>query len=599
MWTRTSKEFIEMKKQTTKEIFDLCASAYVETSTHQKISYPKWIEEITNDREDAERGFVAIQAWLLAENMHVKVKDTDSNLQPIEEAWVSLKNNMKYFDTESLNQVKSITKAVNWKYALVAEAALRDPTVVTPADIVQLMQGLTNSAKDIDVYALDGLGLRFGASRESKVKFVGDEFGVGNNKAYPKSISKINDEIKTWYRHQAFVNKQFIDLDWYDQSLSYKGEALLVNGCRSVVPFGQADASLDQPEGELNKCLEAGYQTVVALVSNHALTAGRGVAEKIFRYCLDMGLRKIVQLPMGVLGYKSQQHSILVFNNGANKETVQFVNLALEENIRVAKKGFAELRRANALRPSGDGYWGSPYVEKAATVEVQQILKQKKFISFEVGQFLSLQEDCFKELRNRFEFSKLSEFMEIFRSHHMEEFEDSIDVDYYEVGAGSINESGWIVDAIKRQTTATAIDKRNAQFLRDGDLIMCFRGSPDSFGKVGIFRKKGRDQSMPNQSFVILRMKQTVMNEFITPEFILMWLRSTFAKIYLKSRSISPDVMRVSPKAIGEIEVPSGPQSELALESEQISQIYKSLNEIELLRQQIASIEDQIWQVYE
>ena len=189
--------------------------------------------------------------------------------------------------------------------------------------------------------------------------------------------------------------------------------------------------------------------------------------------------------------------------------------------------------------------------------------------------------------------------MEIFRSHHMEEFDDSIDVEYYEVGAGSINESGWIVDAIKRQTTATAIDKRNAQVLRDGDLIMCFRGSPDSFGKVGIFRKKGRDQSMPNQSFVILRMKQTVMNEFITPEFIMMWLRSTFAKNYLKSRSISPDVMRVSPKAIGEIEVPTGPPSELALESEQISQIYKSLNEIELLRQQIASIEDQIWLVYE
>ena len=206
MWTRTSKEFIEMKKQTTKEIFDLCASAYVETSTHQKISYPKWIEEITNDREDAERGFVAIQAWLLAEKMHVKVKDTDSNLQPIEEAWVSLKNNLKYFDTENLDQVKSITKDVNWKYALVAEAALRDPTVVTPVDIVQLMKELTNSAKDVDVYALDGLGLRFGASRESKVKFVGDEFGVGNNKAYPKSLSRINDEIKTWAvaNHELF-----------------------------------------------------------------------------------------------------------------------------------------------------------------------------------------------------------------------------------------------------------------------------------------------------------------------------------------------------------------------------------------------------------
>jgi hypothetical protein len=374
-----------MKKQTTKEIFDLCASAYVETSMHQKIPYPNWIVEITNDREDAERGFVAIQAWLLHENMHVKVKDQESTLQPIEEARVSLENNLKYLDSESVLQVKENSKTLHWQHGLVTEAALKDPTVITPMDIVELMLGLTNSTKEVDVYALDGLGLRFGTNRKSKANLVGDEFGESNKKIQPKSLSNINDEIKTWYRHQAFINKQFVDIDWAVNSQASKSESLLVNGCRSVVPFGRRDDALDQPEGDLNKCLEAGYQTVVALVSNHALTAGRGVAEKIFRYCLDLGLRKIVQLPMGVLGYKSQQHSILVFAKGVNKETVQFVNLAIDENIGIAKKGFGEPRRANALKPSGDGYWGSPYVEKEVTVEVEKILKKYSlFINFPI-----------------------------------------------------------------------------------------------------------------------------------------------------------------------------------------------------------------------
>ena len=48
---------------------------------------------------------------------------------------------------------------------------------------------------------------------------------------------------------------------------------------------------------------------------------------------------------------------------------------------------------------------------------------------------------------------------------------------------------------------------------------------------------------------------------------------------------------------MGEIDVPCGPQSEMSLESEQISQIFYSLNQIEKMRQQISLTEEQIWQI--
>lgn len=588
-----------MRKQVAKDFFDICAEAYVETKTRKKIQYPRWINDLKNDRESAERAFVAIQAWLLVESRNIKLNTGEGKLHPIEEAQTALQNNLKYLDPESQSQIKGKSVSRNWRHSLVTEAGLRDPAVVTPLDVTELMVEQTKPNSAIDVYAVNGLGLRYAVNSDRECNLVGDEFGKGGVHLYPKDLEKINDEIETWYRHQEFINRQFLDLDWAGSTGFKRSESLLINAIKCLVPFGNKDEANDQPDGELNKCLEAGYQTVVALVSNHALTAGRGVAARVFNYCIKKGLRKIIQLPMGVLGYKSQQHSILVFGAEENKEAVQFINLAIEENIGLPKKGFGEPRRASSLRARGDGYWGSQFKEKTITVDVQQIKNQKKLISFEVGQYLSLQEDSVKELRKQYEFTKLNQFVEIFRSHHMEEIEESKISEYFEIGAGNINETGWIIETVTRQTTDAALEKRNSQILRDGDLVMCFRGSPDSFGKVGIYRKNNNAKSIPNQSFVILRMKDNVMNQYITPEYILIWLRSKYAKAYLKSKSISPDVMRVAPKAIGEMEIPSGPLWQIEKEGRMVLEIFNLMEEIERRRLEIHSIEKKVWLVNE
>jgi hypothetical protein len=623
MWTKTSKECIEMKKQEAKKYFDLCASAYLETDMREKLTFPKWIQELSNDRVEAERGFVAIQAWLLAQTMdqgelvgrdeqNISNKSlgiqgqiekkrnlhswSDSELQPIDDAYKSLLKNFSYLNIESLQSLGKSVDTTNWQHALVTEAGLKDPAFVTPIDVAELMVDQTSKNNEIDIYAVDGLGLRFSFGNHFKCKLVGDEFGRGDRKIYPKNLASINDMAKTWYRHEEFINKQFLDLEWSKQKHSNQGDTLLVNASKCIVPFGEGDASTGQPIGEINHCIEAGYKKVVVLVSNHALTAGRGVAEKIFSYCLKNGLQKIIQLPMGVIGYKSQQHSIMVFGQTSNTDSVQFTRLEDESNSKMAKKGFGEPRRARALKMSGDSYWGSSYSGGTTQVSVKEILSKKKLISFEVGQFLSLEGDSFKDLRNRFEFAKLHQFMDIFRSHHMEEFDDDRVAEYFEISAGSIGETGWITSATKRESTVAAIEKREAQVLRDKDLIMCFRGSPDTFGKVGIY-KKNKQISMPNQSFVILRMKENALKEHITPEFVLVWLRSKFAKDYLKSKSISPDVVRVAPKAIGEMEIPCGPVSELEKEWQLVEKIFESMNEMEKQRNQILLTEKMAWQL--
>jgi restriction endonuclease S subunit len=92
------------------------------------------------------------------------------------------------------------------------------------------------------------------------------------------------------------------------------------------------------------------------------------------------------------------------------------------------------------------------------------------------------------------------------------------------------------------------------------DIVMCFRGAPDTFGKVGMYRKKSCEKALPNQSFVILRQKLDTGGVICGPEILMMWLRSSFAQNYLKQCSISPDVVRVKPKQIAEMEVPVGPR---------------------------------------
>ena len=184
--------------------------------------------------------------------------------------------------------------------------------------------------------------------------------------------------------------------------------------------------------------------------------------------------------------------------------------------------------------------------------------------------------------------------MDIFRAHHIEDL-DGERTEYVEIGTNSIDELGWIGKGNERRCSQEALDKRHAQVLQDKDIVMCFRGAPDTFGKVGMYRKKVGEKALPNQSFVILRQKQDYKGDAYNPEVLMIWLRSPYAQNYLKQCSISPDVVRVKPKQIAEMQVPIGPRHLIEALENRAVEIDQALLSIENNRKNILNWEKGAW----
>ena len=616
-----------MKKSIAKHYYELCEHAYKETEQRRAFEYPEWITSIKNDKTIAQATFVAMQSALLMlahkkgevmndyppmkeygdlslANYFAKWLEKDAanekpeTYSPLRSANENLERYAKYVQS-NFKEIETTEKySRKSMHELVTEALQREAACVTPMDVADFMLLQAGKAERVDVYAVDGLGLLYSAREKTRAGIVGEDFGKGGVRIWPASLQTINKDSLTWFRNQEFANKQFLDLEWKFGEYTSQGDVLLVNAAKADMPFLNADEENDQQAGSLNSCLTAGYKKVVVLVSNHYLTAGRGLAEQILNFCVKHGLKKVVQLPMGILGFKSQQHSVLVFEQGGNTESVEFIDLSSEENTRAAPKGFGLPRRAKVLKSNGDEYWGPSYQSISATVEVNSLRKNsrsgsKKLLSFEVGQFLKT--DPLKELRNTYTFMKLQEFMDVFRSHHIEETGEAVRVDYVEIGASCISELGWIGKGRKRESAATALDKRKAQILKDKDIVLCFRGAPDSFGKAGFYRKLGKEIAIPNQSFVILRAKEDGIANAPTPELVMWWIRSVYAQEYLKQKSISPDVVRVAPKDIASMEVPYGPDHLIGAEMKKIQEMNETLIKVHELKQVIAKLESEAW----
>jgi hypothetical protein len=326
------------------------------------------------------------------------------------------------------------------------------------------------------------------------------------------------------------------------------------------------------------------------LVSNHYLTAGQGVARKILNHCLKHGLTHVVQLPSGVLGFRSHQHSVLIFEKNVKVEKIKFVNFADQENSETSDRGFGMPRRSVALKKSLN-----QSMQQTSVVSVQSLDDNKRLLSFEVSQFSRT--DAFEELRSKCSFVKLHELVDVFRSHHLEKNQDAETVKISEIGASSINEFGAITSGKLREYSRIAIDRRQAQILNNGDIVLCFRGAPDSFGKVGIYYKRQGEIAIPNQSFVILRFKKDRLAHQYSPELLLWWLKSKYAQKHLRLKSISPDVMRISPRDIDQLEVPVGPTAWLDAEIEKANKSRLVMNDMVSLSMQLNDLASSAWRI--
>ena len=620
-----------MKKTIAKHYFELCEHAFNSTDKRVAFTFPDWINAFKNGKKDAQTIFISIQSALLmlsqergklqstypkitgcqnlptreffeaCKNLYDLGSDHNS-YNPLKDACDLLAAYAKFENINLQNPEASIGYLNQSFHQLATEAFQRDASSVTPIDVVELMMAQISDAEKIDTYALDGFGLLYAVRDKKTACLVGDDLGREGKNSLPKSLKNINSESLSWFRSAEFANKQFIEFEWSFNEPAGQGDALLVNAAKADMPFLAADQSINQIAGSLNHCLNAGYKKIVVLVSNHYLTAGRGLAQQILDFCLKNGLRKVIQLPMGVLGFKSQQHSLLVFQRDQANEMVEFEDLSSDENIKIAPRGFGEPRRARTLQSSGDGYWGPNYVVSSTNVKATRLSSTGKaangsrLLSFEVSQFLSLSIDPLKDLRDTYKFMKIHEFMEVFRSHHIEDTGEASRVDYVEVGANSISDFGWIGSGKKRDCSVAALNKRKAQVLKDKDIVLCFRGAADTFGKTGFYRKVTVELAVPNQSFVILRMKETAPFNAPSAELVLWWLRSPLAQLCLKQKAISPDVVRVAPKDIARLEIPCGPDYLIAKEIDRINEVNDLLLKIDNIKNDIITMEKLSWQ---
>lgn len=618
-----------MKTTTAKHYWSLCKEIYSETDTRSAFEFPKWLQEFKNDRSSAEDAFIGLQAALLMildkgeEVLKVYSQLTNErevNLQEYLATWSVMDRliaDAKPFSVLSSaltglseylkftgGEVKQITSNEIYSseslHSLVAEASKRDASFVTPIDIADFMQSWIEPDSGVHVYGLDGLGLLYAARRNGSARLVGDEFGKSADYQIPKKILDIYSESQTWFRANEFINREFIDMECRFSVSHAPAESLLINAARLDLPFFDSksnEGKKSQSEaGLLNHCLKAGYSKIVVLVSNHYLTAGQGVARNILDHCIKNGLTHVIQLPMGVLGFRSQQHSILIFEKQSLKTEIKFVDYSDTQNIKASEKGFGLPRRAFSLNVASQGA-----VQRTTVVPVSELDnygktfgKRKKLLSFEAGQFSEV--DALASLRQKCTFMRIHQFMDVFRSHHIEENTDLDRSEFTEIGASSISEFGWITGGRTRACPTASLDRRQAQVLRDKDIVLCFRGSPDSFGKVGLYRAKKGENAIPNQSFVILRQKNECPQNALSPELLVWWLNSQYAQNYLKLKSISPDVMRISPRDIDEMEVPIGPETFLEVERSRVAIVNHALKQISVLSAQIVALQDKAWE---
>jgi hypothetical protein len=618
-----------MTADTSKELYKFCARAYRATTSREAFSYPDWMASLKRDAEAVRVAHVCLQsaALLMMKNPGVGGRcdglTFDNGMVPAEflETLVVVRQLNGAGPAEALGPaLRGLAEYLrfeggfdslpNWTlergetdplHALATEAAGRNAAAVTPVEVVQFMMQQAQ-APQVHAYTLDGLGLLYGMSGFESAWAVGNEFRTGADYVCPAQLVRTLEDSRVWFDAPAFANRVFLDLEQTVRTFDSKPEALLVNAARQELPFypearGEDDEDLSPDAGLLNACLKAGYERVVVLVSNHYLTAGRGRAEKILRHCLQHGLLKVIQLPMGLLGLRSQAHSLLVFGNEPNHDQVEFVDLMDDELTVSPAKGFGQPRRARQLE-----FGSAVRPAQKNLVSVQTLLEKKqgqgrakarKLLSFEVGQFSQV--DALAAVRGRYEFMRLGAFMEVFRSHHIAETGEVQRTHYSEIGANNISAEGWISLGKLKDCPVDSLERRQAQVLKDEDLIVCFRGSPDSYGKVGIYRHQPGDQAVPNQSFVILRRKADAPENAPSPAVVMWWLRSQYGQSYLQQKAIAPDVMRVAPRDIDALEVPCGPAALLDEEIKRLMRAEIASQKINELRTEVASLLAQAW----
>lgn len=631
------------------EAYGRLKQAHQETDQRRAAPYPDWLSRVRNGQGAAEQAVHSLEAalymlltqgpisttaggQLLATTPTTKrelvdacnriaatlrTKQPHGGLTPAADALDVIASELRFSTYEP--EPHHLPAAQLWQHLhqLATQAADRDAASITPFDVTRFTLHVGGTAEAVDIYALDGIGLLH-ASRAllppEAVRLVGDDAGQHTKPAWPAFLADLTPRDLADFNPGRFCSRAFTEVEWelcptHDVTETPASKRLLlINAAKLKVPFSSRSTKQPQTTMSLDGLIRSPHGRVVILVPNQALTAGRGMAQERWHLLKAAGLRRVIQLPVGTVGPRHHEYSIMLLERDWTADEVDFVELRESEHTRPALRGFGHPRRGRelALPATQAGSDGLPNDALRAVASAKDLAEARRakgkrsssassrLVSFEVSR--ALRTDPFESLKDGLELRPLSSFMEVFRSHHIRRA-DHEDADiYWEVGTPEIDTMGMITPGPEVKCSKAALANRRRQILQADDLIMCFRGARDSIGRVGRYRMTATAPVVPNQSFVILRMLPHGAG-FTPPPvgLVFRWLRTQRVKEYLRLKTVTPDVPRLAPKDIMSILVPVGPEALIERQSRLQEEFEAIVTEAESLRQRLAQIESLDW----
>ncbi len=576
-------EWVDSKnRQSTKVAQEVCAA--IKAICNLRIASWKLIQDQQDffDMAPAERaraimGFVGLRnisktnSQNLLQEMLIELSEVYSkNLEVAKEVAIEIRN------TKNLYELM---------YELICQGFDRNGAMCTPSDIAELMVRIGGGSNtSMDVYADYGYGLYVGAKQSTKTKIN----LIGNEKTENSNERILSERLDVAYQQagiaidrHSLLERMLVELEWVLNYDYERSEVLLINAAKNELPFFELkeDPSI---KGSLNHLLGLGYKKIIVLVPNTYLNGGRGLinSQEIFKYCISRGLKKVIQLPMGSIGATHEAYSLLTFEPQTVTKSIEFkvMDFGPEKDptrlFQPAERGFGKPLRQVELNLRAIGQNGEIQKARSSVVDIDNLLKpkepkflnnkrQSRLISFEANRFIK--SELPTNVKDRFEFGRLSDFIKIYRIQHMQLGTPEHGIEYLEIGGNDINQFGKfnLKDLPKKYIDINSKGRLEKAELNPGDLILCIRGS---VGKVSLIDDTDKLAVAPNQSFVKLTLNSK--NKEISPEFIFWWLSSKTAQEYMSSQVLSAGVPRLSILDVAEIPIPIGPMSEILIEME-------------------------------
>lgn len=492
-------------------------------------------------------------------------------------------------------------------YEVICQGFDRDGAEFTPLDVAELMARLGNIKENsVDVYADHGIGIYLSIKykKNTKVNLVGDEDNNQHqNKKFSERLDFAYKLAEAAIDRNSLLERMLVEMEW---ALNYDYErstTLLINAAKQELPFFRSEYN-SGITGSLNHLFDRGYKKVIALVSNNYLNGGRGLinSETIFKYCVQKGLKIVIQLPMGSIGAAHEAYSILIFEPEIKTVEIDFrvMNFGPPDEpsklFQPAERGFGKPMRKVALILNNITNNGlMPQVERSIlslddvfqrdSAQFRKIRKNFKLISFEANRFIDTKLP--PHILNNFEFEKLSKLVRIYRVQHMQQSTHYNGIRYLEIGGNAIDQFGnldykYLTEKYIDSVSSSRLEKAS---LKKGNIIFCIRGS---VGKVALINENLNCTIAPNQSFAIMEIK--LEKTLIQPELLFWWLNSKVVQDYIKSNVVSAGVPRLSIFDVYDIPIPVGPSHKLEEELKKYYEWFEESLKFKKLRDRVEEL---------